>query len=138
MPLLGEPPVCPSCNASIPWEDWNREHSFCTACRAPLSAIVFRALFERPESAPGAAVMEAGESSCFYHPQKRAVVPCDQCGRFLCSLCQVDFLGGTWCPLCIDARRQKGQLSNLDAARTLYDNVALVLSTFPLLLIWPT
>ena len=37
------------------------------------------------------ALLSEGESSCFYHPNKRAVVPCDQCGRFLCTLCRVDF-----------------------------------------------
>jgi hypothetical protein len=139
MPLVLEQLVCSHCNAPIPVEDWNREHAFCTACRAPLSALVFPALFSTPDPASsGTAVMEAGEAGCFYHPLKRAVVPCDQCGRFLCSLCQVEFLGQNWCPRCIQARSQKGQLSQLDASRTLYDNLALVLATFPVLLIWPT
>jgi len=25
------------------------------------------------------------EAACFYHPQKKAVIPCDSCGRFLCA-----------------------------------------------------
>jgi len=131
--------VCSKCNAPIRPEDWNREHAFCWRCRAPLTALVFPEFFAKPEQgSSGEAIMEAGEASCFYHPQKRAVVPCDQCGRFLCGLCQVQFLGQNWCPVCIQTRRQKGKLANLDASRPLYDNMALSLATLPALLFWPT
>ncbi|HEY6390421.1 MAG TPA: hypothetical protein VIX89_04020 [Bryobacteraceae bacterium] len=139
MPLASETLVCSKCGAAIPFEDWNREHAFCTVCRAPHSAYVFPALFSKIDRAAGAAAIVAeGEASCYYHPRKRAAVPCDQCGRFLCALCQVDFLGQNWCPGCIEAHRQKGQLSNLDASRPLHDNMALALATLPAVLIWPT
>lgn len=82
--------------------------------------------------------MEAGGASCFYHSEKRAVVPCDQCGRFLCALCQVEFQGQNWCPRCIQASSQKGRLAHLDASRALHDNTALALAILPVLLIWPT
>ena len=77
-----------------------------------------------------------GEAGCFYHPSKKAVVPCDQCGRFLCALCQVDFLAQNWCPSCIDINRRKGRLNGLDAERRLYGNAALILAVAPLLF-WP-
>ena len=32
-----------------------------------------------------------GEASCYFHAHKRAAVPCDGCGRFLCSLCDLNF-----------------------------------------------
>ncbi len=83
-------------------------------------------------------MLEAGEASCFYHPLKRAVVPCDRCGRFLCGLCQVEFLGQNWCPRCIQASSEKGQLTHLDPSRTLYDNLALMLAIVPVLLIFAT
>ncbi|HUA17438.1 MAG TPA: hypothetical protein VMB25_01755 [Bryobacteraceae bacterium] len=139
MPSTLGTPCCANCNAAISSGDWNREHAFCTTCRAPLSALVFPAFIAEPVRAPGGeALGEAGEASCFYHPQKRASVPCDQCGRFLCSLCRVEFLGENWCPGCIDTRRQKGKLSHLDAHRTLYDNMTLTLAILPAFLIWPT
>ena len=139
MPLASETLVCSNCGAAIPVEDWNREHAFCAICRSPYSAYVFPALFSKIDLIAGAAAIVAeGEASCYYHPRKRAVVPCDQCGRFLCSLCQVEFLGQNWCPGCIDAHRRKGQLSSLDASRPLYDNMALVLATLPAFLVWPT
>ena len=139
MPHAAETLVCSHCSAPIPVEDWNREETRCPACRTTVSAFVFPAFFSGPaQASSGDPVMEEGESSCFYHPQKRAVVPCDQCGRFLCGLCQVEFMGQNWCPACIQTRMQKGKLSNLDANRPLHDNMALVLAIVPALLIWPT
>jgi hypothetical protein len=139
MPPALETLSCSKCGASIPLEDWNREHAFCVLCRAPHSAYVFPALFSKiDQAASAAAIVAEGEASCYYHPRKRAAVPCDQCGRFLCTLCQVEFLGQNWCPGCIDAHKQKGQLANLDSSRPLYDNMALVLATLPAILVWPT
>lgn len=139
MPSTAEALACLNCGAPIPAGDWNREHAFCPACRAPHQALVFPEFFSHPrESSAGELVVEAGEASCFYHPEKRAVAPCDQCGRFLCGLCQVEFKGQNWCPGCIESRRQKGKLADLDAGRPLYDNMSLALALLPLLLIWPT
>jgi hypothetical protein len=139
MPPASETLSCSKCGASISFEDWNREHAFCISCRTPHSTYVFPALFSKIDQAASAAAKVAeGEASCYYHPRKRAVVPCDQCGRFLCTLCQVEFLGQNWCPGCIDAHKQKGQLANLDSSRPLYDNMALVLATLPAVLVWPT
>lgn len=138
MPLASEILVCSNCSSPIPADDWNREHAYCRHCRAPLTVLVFPALFPKAAPALNNALLEEGEASCFYHPAKRAMVPCDQCGRFLCSLCQVEFLGQNWCPGCIEIRRQKGQLIALDARRPLYDNMVLTLAAFPSLLIWPT
>lgn len=139
MPLAPEHLGCSSCNAPIPAGDWNREHAFCPSCRAPLQALIFPAFFLKPGTAgSGTPVLEAGEASCFYHPLKRAVVPCDRCGRFLCGLCQVEFLGQNWCPRCIQASSEKGQLTHLDPSRTLYDNLALMLAIVPVLLIFAT
>jgi hypothetical protein len=139
MPLAPEHLGCSSCNAPIPAGDWNREHAFCPSCRAPLQALIFPAFFLKPGTAgSGTPVLEAGEASCFYHPLKRAVVPCDRCGRFLCGLCQVEFLGQNWCPRCIQASSEKGQLTHLDPSRSLYDNLALMLAIVPVLLIFAT
>jgi len=138
MPLASEILVCSNCSSPIPADDWNRPHAFCRHCRAPLTVLVFPAFFPKT-SAPALnnALLEEGEASCFYHPAKRAVVPCDQCGRFLCSLCQVEFLGQNWCPGCIEIRRQKGQLIALDARRPLYDNMVLSLAVAPAIITAP-
>jgi hypothetical protein len=76
-----------------------------------------------------------GEASCFYHPQKKAVVPCQACGRFLCALCDCELQGRHFCPGCLESGRQKGKIETLENQRTLYDGVALALAVYPVVLI---
>lgn len=122
--------ACAHCRALV-----EAEAVVCPECRSPVQVLVFPALLAQAEFSVAAPVQEA-EAGCFYHAANKAAVPCDQCGRFLCALCQVDFLGQNWCPNCIHLNRLKGRLSGLDAVRTLYGNAALGLATAPLLF-WP-
>ena len=80
--------------------------------------------------------MEEGISSCFYHEQKKAVLHCDGCGRFLCALCDVEFGGQHLCPNCLQAGKKNGKLTTLDSNRTLWDSAALVTCLVPLI-VWP-
>jgi hypothetical protein len=139
-PVETRVPGCAKCGAPIPSEAWNREDfSTCSICQTRVMALVFPALFRdrSAASAPALAAQE-GEAACFYHTAKKAAAPCDQCGRFLCALCRVDFLGANWCPGCIENNRRKGKLAQLDNSRTLYDGIALALAVGPMLLIWAT
>lgn len=98
---------------------------------------VFPAHFK--PAGPGAAaevILEEGVSSCFYHEQKKAVVPCDACGRFLCALCDLDFNGRHLCPACLQSGKKKGDLPELENRRTIYDSAALSTALLPLI-IWP-
>ena len=101
----------------------------CARCGALAEVTAFPALL-RP-IAPGAAgerILIDNESSCFYHPAKKAVAPCDVCGRFLCALCDVEMNGQHLCPACIEAGAAKGKMEHLESQRTRYDAVALVLA----------
>jgi hypothetical protein len=115
-----------------------REFRPCHFCGSDTEAVVFPAMFV-PPSVPTAAEMAAGvgDATCFYHSTKRAVVPCSQCGRFLCALCSVQLSGAAWCPECIEAGRTRKRVVNLENQRTLYDSIALALATFPALFISP-
>ena len=113
--------------------DW----SLCPSCSSRLRVEVFPALFNAPATVqPAQAVVAEGEASCFYHPSKKAVLPCETCGRFLCALCDVELNGQHLCPACLSSGQKKGKLSNLDNRRVLYDSLALTLALVPLLL-WP-
>src|SRR5439155_16734384 len=106
-------------------------------CEAPLRVEVFPALFRPAAPAQsGQVLVTEGEAGCFYHPHKKAVLPCDACGRFLCALCDIEFSGQHFCPGCLETGRKKGHLTGLDNRRTLYDSLALSLALLPLL-IWP-
>jgi len=130
---------CPVCTRALPPDTWNLSYeTYCPSCRAPITALVFPALLRGSAGALPELVVEGGEATCFYHARKKAVVPCDQCGRFLCSLCQVELSGQNWCPSCLELHRKQGRLATLDHRRTLYDNMALLLAIAPIVsvLLW--
>jgi hypothetical protein len=127
---------CGECSWPVPAELWNwdgnrEEGAHCPGCRAPLDVSVFPAI-SRARSGPLPQALEAeSEASCFYHTESRAVAPCDQCGRFLCGLCDIEMDGRHFCPACFN------RSAHVETQRTLYDSIALALATFPLALFWP-
>ena len=105
----------------------------CAVCGSPVQAEVFPALL-RPETrgVDGERVLLEDEAGCFYHPQKKAVRPCDGCGRFLCALCDCELNGRHYCPACLEAGRKKGKIQSLENHRINYDSMALALVLWPL------
>src|SRR5579872_869326 len=131
------PVPCARCNMPLPkWELATGDQAVCTLCGSQNTVRVFPATFTR-ENAPtlpeGAA---EGEAACFDHPNKRAVAACQQCGRFVCQLCAVQFGAETWCPSCVAAGAGKAQVAHTETARTLYDSMTLALPLLSLIL-WP-
>src|SRR5262245_42267739 len=105
---------CSHCETQLPAQpagDWTSLS--CVGCGETQSALVFPAVtgvrFARPKDAPAV----EGHSLCFFHAEKPATVPCDVCGRFLCSLCDLAFEGGHYCAACLDA----AQNGDADASR---------------------
>jgi hypothetical protein len=131
---------CPKCHAALPDRIFNQpELSPCPSCEAPVQVEIFPAFFRKIiPGRRGETIMVEGESGCFYHPQKKAVLPCDNCGRFLCALCDCELNGRHFCPSCLEAGKTRGKIKDLENQRTLYDNVALSLALFPLLIFYFT
>jgi hypothetical protein len=129
---------CSKCGLALNEAMFNQpDWSNCPSCSSPLRVEVFPALFKTPAPArPAQALVHEGEASCFYHPNKRAMVPCEVCGRFLCALCDLELNGQHLCPACLASGQKKGKLSNLDNRRVLYDSLALTLALLPLF-VWP-
>ncbi|MDH3973146.1 MAG: hypothetical protein OEV42_02595 [Deltaproteobacteria bacterium] len=116
-----------------------REMMACPNCGVSMRAMVFPALFaQKGEIDREDHILAENEAGCFYHPGKKAIVPCAECGRFLCALCDVELGGKHVCPTCIDSGKKKGKLKTLENHRTLYDDIALSLSIMPLLFFWVT
>jgi hypothetical protein len=80
--------LCPKCKIPLRANVINRgEPASCPGCASALQVEVFPALFRAIQTGrSGEAVVVETESSCFYHPQKKAVIHCEGCGRFLCGL----------------------------------------------------
>ena len=131
---------CPQCRAWLLDGVFNQpDLAPCRSCGALLQVEVFPAMFRKSTVGAGAeTVVVEGESGCFYHPEKRAVRPCDNCGRFLCALCDCELKGQHFCPACLETGRDKGKIKSLDYRRTRYDSIALALAIFPMLFLYFT
>lgn len=136
--------LCDKCRTVLPGALLNTpEPVACPGCHSALRARVFPA-FSRPPAAARAveSVASDEDASCFYHPRKKATVPCGRCGRFLCALCDLELDGRHLCPGCVEAGRKAADGRSLLREglplpeRILHDSVALLLAWMPLLL-WP-
>jgi len=131
---------CTKCKATLLGNVFNLpDFAPCPSCQTPLQIEVFPALFRRftPGSA-GETIIEESDASCFYHAQKKAVVPCEGCGRFLCALCDCELHGQHLCPACLEVGKKKGKIKSLENHRVLYDSTALALAAYPLLIFYFT
>jgi len=127
--------ACPRCQSSLPGALCNTgAPTHCPVCDATIQVEIFPAFFKAATAgAVAETIIEEGVSSCFYHEQKKAVVHCDGCGRFLCALCDLDFNGRHLCPACLQTGKKKGQIQQLESRRTLYDGAALTTALLPML-----
>ena len=127
---------CPKCQHPQPFEALDDgAPSPCPQCKVELRISTFPAVQRTP--VPGAIAEKArleGETTCFFHPEKKAAVVCDSCGRLVCTLCDVLIAGRHLCPRCIEAGREKKTLTVLETRRTVYPRLALNLAFLPLLL----
>jgi hypothetical protein len=131
---------CPKCKTTLT-ETFVGRPDFvpCAGCAAPLQVEVFPAMFRRhTPGRDGEAVVLETEASCFYHPQKKAVLPCEGCGRFLCALCDCELHGQHFCPACLETGKKKGKIRRLENERVLYDDLALSLAVLPLVIFYFT
>ncbi len=126
--------ACAACSWPVPRELWNREEGVrCSQCGHTVQVLAFPAVDKNSAGSSPEALQGETEASCFYHPQNRAAIPCDECGRFLCALCDLDVDGLHICPRCFETVGAP----KVETRRTMYDTVALALATLPVLLFWP-
>jgi hypothetical protein len=130
------PVPCACCTMPLPkWELLSGNAAHCPTCGSRNTVRLYPAALAQGAAAHAETAL-AGEAACFDHPGKRAVSACQQCGRFLCQLCAVEFGNGVWCPSCVAASSGKARSANSDTSRMLYDTWALTIP-FALLVIWP-
>ncbi len=133
------PIQCTECHEPISPANYNTPDLIrCPSCGAPLNVFVFTALLKEEDAGSAAENLLDDQAGCFYHPQKKAVVSCAYCGRFLCSLCDVAWDGSHLCPVCLDKGKKKGRIVNLERHRVLYDALALKLAIYPVVMFWFT
>jgi len=131
---------CTKCNTPLSGQMINSYALIpCPSCESLLRADVFPALYrEFPTGRSGDTLQMDKEAGCFYHPRKKAVVPCSACGRFVCALCEVALNGDHLCPACFEKGKTKRKIKSLENQRTCYDTIALMVATVSILLYWFT
>jgi len=111
----------------------------CLSCGVAIRADAFPALIRKmPAVQTGELLQTDNEASCFYHPKKKATVPCSVCGRFLCALCDVVLDGRSMCLTCMETGKNQRKIKSIENTRTLYDNRALSIAVIPLLFVYLT
>lgn len=131
---VGPPLPCPRCRRTLEAVSWRDAHGGrCWRCQEDFGFTGFPALAATPPRVVPQAVLVAEHATCFYHSTNQAEVVCETCGRFLCAVCAVEFMGRRRCPTCIEtAKREDAQAVS---GRVLYDGIALAVAVLPLL-VW--
>lgn len=109
--------ACPSCQSTMQWEAFPA------------------AVAELKGGQVGKDVMLEQESSCFEHPGKQAVHTCAGCGKFMCTLCDIEWGDQHLCSTCIaNPPDQELKKAKPDHRYFHYDSMALMLalSTIPM------
>lgn len=128
--------VCPHCRR--PWSALTAADlaglTACPECQQALQVTVLSA-FGRPPSMGQAGLDRVSEAdaACFFHPGKRAEAACDQCGRYVCALCQLELDGRTSCPACLAVGSRAEGDGALGRARFRWDLLTGVLIVVPLM-----
>lgn len=104
----------------------------CPACGAVSTLEIFPALIRTHPAGEGSeGTIASGETPCFQHPLRPAVVPCDRCGRLLCRLCDLPLGPEHVCPQCFNAARE-GRQGPAPASRSLVGRSAFLLACLPM------
>lgn len=107
--LPGKRVPCSACHFPLEVaESGGWEERKCGICQTGQSVLVFPAIRGIAASPVAAdATAEEGQATCFFHEGKPAVVPCGNCGRFLCDLCDLQIDKNHVCTLCVQAAREE-------------------------------
>ena len=72
----------------------------CGHCQTTAMVEVFPALVRGRQPVRLGVATGGDEAACFFHAEKRAEAACDQCGRYVCALCDVEVGDRHFCPYC--------------------------------------
>ena len=132
--------ACPQCLTplEIPLRNSMRTNT-CPICEARVITHVFPALLRPSKVAPHRDRLAlTDESTCFNHAAKRAVAVCEDCGRFLCNLCDVPVPGTAkhQCVACFEQSLKREVGPDLSTSRTHMDDVALTVAVMGALIFY--
>lgn len=127
---------CHRCAAKLPSEPGTLQSlTECPGCQVRLAVHLFPAWGrETPVGESAQPITDAQEAACFFHADRRAVHPCDQCGRFLCALCDFPIGNRHLCGGCVEKSARGTHLGELERNRKRWDVIVWYCLLLPLLL----
>lgn len=129
---------CPGCERLLESHAWHDAGSGqCRRCGTAFEFVAFPSLTSKPAAVAAQPSVVAEDSVCFFHAENRAEAVCDECGRLVCAVCAVPFMGRTLCPTCIAVAAKKPEQQIVAVRdRVLWDSIALSIAAVPVLLVF--
>ncbi len=126
---------CPKCDYPLNAEQYNTsaKYEVCGVCLARVRVYAFPALYRNAPESRLAVKADMDDAVCYYHADKKAEIVCDECGRFLCALCELPLGGESLCAPCLEARRRQPGEDAFVSSVMRYDKIAFYLAVLPLL-----
>lgn len=140
-PLAPAAVACPACGYGLAPEAIGRVSEVaCPQCRTLLCGDFFPVFWSPPATGSGMADRaDDGEAVCFFHPENRATLSCDRCGRFVCTVCDMPLGTRHLCPTCLSSGLGAEKLPELIVRRFHWANAAFLAGLLPLFafFLWP-
>jgi len=118
---------CPSCGGDVAPVETETGWQACPSCASRLQACLWPVVRQNT----AAAVALSDQATCFFHPDKAFQTCCQRCGRFVCTLCDLQLGAEHVCPACFERGRAN---SGAEAGKAewryrdvLYDSIAISL-----------
>lgn len=132
-PLGPAAETCPHCSLDIPADSrWQS----CPYCQKWLQIQVWPIVRQNTNAESAL----SDQATCFFHPDKAFQACCQQCGRFVCALCDLQLGAEHVCPTCFERGRAASgaQVGNAEwrYRDVLYDSIALTVG-WVWILFWP-
>jgi hypothetical protein len=132
---------CPGCQVGLAPAAISMDAPLeCPACHVKLEGMVFRAFWRETENAGVAVPAGEAEAVCFFHPENRAALSCERCGRFICQVCDLEIGSRHLCPTCVSAGLTGEKIPEIVPRRVLWVEAAFYFGIIPLLIgfgMWP-
>ena len=134
--------ACPQCGLALaPDALGSGRSAVCPRCQSELHGAIFPAFWKGGDDLAGRAQQAGeGEAVCFFHPENRAALSCERCGRFICSVCEFTIGTRHICPSCLSSGLAGEKLPELIPWRFIWADAALFMGIMPLFLgifVWP-
>ena len=135
-PMATAAASCPHCGGDVAPVESETGWQSCPSCANRLQVRIWTVVHQNTN----AAVALSDQATCFFHPDKAFQACCQRCGRFVCTLCDLQLGAEHICPACFERGRTdsgtEGSKAEWRSRDVLYDSIAVTLG-WGWILFWP-